>query len=241
MNSWWRWRCMQRMTLPSSTLRAANRVACHAACSPWCQDGPFSSDGRAPGSATSSTESTMAWAGGRRRARPHRAVWRPIGIVRKRRTRFARQMRCTELTLMPVALAIMAAQWVASAGGSLRRQGDHPLGHLRAERRDLAVSCRAATVVALLGESAMDRQVFDLPVRRMIPLVPVPSALCSTIRARQTCFWATLRSPTSASRRRRSAGLKMMLIPGRMSQTRTQRVRRESPSGFKCQILSTTQ
>ena len=27
MNSWWRWRCMQRpMTLPSSTLRAANRV-----------------------------------------------------------------------------------------------------------------------------------------------------------------------------------------------------------------------
>ena len=31
----------------------------------------------------------------------------------------------------------------------------------------------------------------------------------------------------------------MMLIPGRMSQTRTQRVRRESPSGFKCQILST--
>ena len=52
----------------------------------------------------------------------------------------------------------------------------------------------------------------------MIPLVPMPSALCSTIRARQTCFWATLRSPTSASRRRRSAGLKMMLIPGRMSQ-----------------------
>ena len=32
----------------------------------------------------------------------------------------------------------------------------------------------------------------------------------------------------------------MMLIPGRMSQTRTQRVRRESPSGFKCQILSTS-
>ena len=32
----------------------------------------------------------------------------------------------------------------------------------------------------------------------------------------------------------------MMLIPGRMSQTRTQRVRRESPSEFKCQILSTS-
>ena len=31
----------------------------------------------------------------------------------------------------------------------------------------------------------------------------------------------------------------MMLIPGRRSQTRTQRVRRESPSGCKCQILST--
>ena len=106
----------------------------------------------------------------------------------------------------------------------------------------MAVSCRAADRRSPLGAKRScqrQTQVFDLPVRRMIPLVPMPSALCSTIRARQTCFWATLRSPTSASRRRRSAGLKMMPIPGRMSQTRTQRVRRESPSGFKCQILST--
>ena len=106
----------------------------------------------------------------------------------------------------------------------------------------MAVSCRAADVVALLGEALLPAPDAGLRLAGPAhdPIGPMPSALCSTIRARQTCFWATLRSPTSASRRRRSAGLKMMLIPGRMSQTRTQRVRQESPSGFKCQILSTS-
>ena len=32
-------------------------------------------------------------------------------------------------------------------------------------------------------------QVFDLPVRRMISIVPQPAAVRSMIRARQTCFW----------------------------------------------------
>ena len=49
-------------------------------------------------------------------------------------------------------------------------------------------------------------QVLDLPVRRMISIVPTPSALNSTISARQTCFCGVFRSLTSAVRRRRSVG-----------------------------------
>ena len=48
----------------------------------------------------------------------------------------ARQMRCTEETLIPAALAMAAAvQCVASPGGSLGGQRDDPLDHLRPERR----------------------------------------------------------------------------------------------------------
>ena len=47
-------------------------------------------------------------------------------------------------------------------------------------------------------------QVFDLPVRRMISLVPTPSALNRTISARQTCLCGVLRSRASAFRRRSS-------------------------------------
>src|ERR1700674_1132938 len=63
-------------------------------------------------------------------------------------------------------------------------------------------------------------QVFDLPVRRMISLVPTPSALNRTISARQTCLCGVLRSRASAFRRRRSEGLRVMEIPVRMRQTR---------------------
>src|SRR5450759_4169391 len=82
-------------------------------------------------------------------------------------------------------------------------------------------------------------QVFDLPVRRMISLVLTPSALNSTISARQTCLCGVLRSRASTFRRRRSAGLRVMEIPVRMRQTRMHRVRWESPPGFKCQTQST--
>ena len=83
-------------------------------------------------------------------------------------------------------------------------------------------------------------QVFDLPVRRMISLVPISSALNRTISARQTCLCAVLRSRASAFRRRRSAGLRVMKIPVRMRQTRTHPGRWESPPGFKCQTRSTS-
>ena len=83
-------------------------------------------------------------------------------------------------------------------------------------------------------------QVFDLPVRRMISLVPIPSALNRTISARQTCLCGALRSRASTFRRRRSAGLRVMEIPVRMRQTRMRPVRWESPPGFKCQTRSTS-
>jgi hypothetical protein len=77
-------------------------------------------------------------------------------------------------------------------------------------------------------------QVFDLPVAAMMAFVPRPSAVRSTIRARQTCFCRVLPSATMASRRRRSAAVTEMEIPLRMPQTRTRRSERESRSGLFC-------
>ena len=51
-------------------------------------------------------------------------------------------------------------------------------------------------------------QVFDLPVRRMISLVPTPSALERMIAARQACFCEALRSLVIASRRPRTDRVK---------------------------------
>ena len=47
-------------------------------------------------------------------------------------------------------------------------------------------------------------QVFDLPVRHMIALVPTPSALERIIAARQACFCEALRSLVIASSRPRT-------------------------------------
>jgi hypothetical protein len=49
-------------------------------------------------------------------------------------------------------------------------------------------SCQRQTVTLLL------------PLRRMIALVPTPSAVSSTICARQTCFCGLLRSATIATK-----------------------------------------
>jgi hypothetical protein len=82
-------------------------------------------------------------------------------------------------------------------------------------------------------------QVLDLPISRMIAFVPTPSALSNMICARHTCFCGALRSLTRAHNRVMSAGVTEKEIPVRMPQTRTPRVRPESPSGFKCQTSST--
>jgi hypothetical protein len=79
-------------------------------------------------------------------------------------------------------------------------------------------------------------QVFDFCVRRMISTVPKPSADKSTISARQTYFCGALRLRMIAFRRRRSDGLSLIEIPGRMPKTRMRRNPWESPAGFTRQI-----
>ena len=78
-------------------------------------------------------------------------------------------------------------------------------------------------------------QVLEVPVRRMISLVPTPLALSSTICARQTWLLRGVAILKSAFNRRRSVVLRVMEIPVRMRQTRMHAIRWESPPGFKCQ------
>ena len=82
-------------------------------------------------------------------------------------------------------------------------------------------------------------QVFDLPVRRMISLVPTPSALERMIAARQACFCEALRSLVIASSRPRTDRVIVMEIPVRMRQTRTATETEESQSGLFCQTKTT--
>src|SRR5271156_3935553 len=58
-----------------------------------------------------------------------------------------------------------------------------------------------------------------LLVSRMIALVPTPSAVSKTIRARQTCFCGAFRSLTSARSRSRSAEETERVTPARIPQT----------------------
>jgi len=82
-------------------------------------------------------------------------------------------------------------------------------------------------------------QVFDLPVRRMISLVPTPSALERMIAARQACFCEALRSLVIASSRPRTDRVIVIEIPVRMHQTRTATETGESQSGLFCQAKTT--
>ena len=141
---------------------------------------------------------------------------------------------------MPAALAIMAAvQWVVSPGGSARVSAttrsatSGPSGGMREGR---VLSRRSPSKPSAAKRSCQRQtQVFDLPVRRMISIVPTPSAVKSTISARQTCFCGALRSPTSAIRRARSVGETVKDIPVRMRQTRMRAPERESQTGLLCQ------
>jgi hypothetical protein len=95
------------------------------------------------------------------------------------------------------------------------RQRDDALGRLDAQRLDA-------------------RGILDFPVRLMIAFVPTPSAVNSTISARQTCFCSALRSCTTALSRRISADETERNLPARIAQTRTSSPHRESHPGLKC-------
>jgi hypothetical protein len=110
----------------------------------------------------------------------------------------ARQMRCTEETLIPTILATAAdVQCFASCGGSVAVRAttlsitSWPSGAMR-EGRVLSRR-RPSTPSSAKRSCQRHTQVFDFYVRRMISTVPQPSADRSTISARQTCFCGALR------------------------------------------------
>jgi hypothetical protein len=149
----------------------------------------------------------------------------------KERTRWgcslcARQMRCTEETLIPVASASAAAvQWVAWCGGSVavsaitRSMIVCAKGGIRDGR---VLSRRSPSTPSVMNRSCQRQTLgFDLPLRRMISVVPRPSAVKRMIFARQTCFCGLFRSATTASRRTRSALLTSTVMSLRIPQTGT--------------------
>ena len=108
-------------------------------------------------------------------------------------------IRWTELTLSPAAFAIKApVQWVVSPGGSpsvsatTRPAASAPSGLMR-EGRVLSRSSPSKPS-SIKRSCQRQTQVLDFPVRLMIAFVPTPSAVNSTISARQTCFCGALRS-----------------------------------------------
>ena len=120
---------------------------------------------------------------------------------------WARQIRWTELTLMPIRRAIIAAVQCGRLEGRIGQgQRDDALDHFRRERRNARGPGLAAQQARdpFCGDALLpsQTQVFDLPVRRMISTGPTPATLSSTIWARQTCFCGVLRFPTTSSRRR---------------------------------------
>jgi hypothetical protein len=123
------------------------------------------------------------------------------------------------------------------------RQRDNALADSRRERRDARRARlsrnRPSTPSCMKRSCQRHRHVLLLPVRRMISLVPTPSQVSSTIRARHTCFWGLFLSAAIASRRARSATFTSTVIPVRMPQTRMPASRWESSSGLFRQIWTT--
>src|SRR5215212_8110682 len=128
----------------------------------------------------------------------------------------AAQIRCTLRWLIPAALAIIRPlQCVVSPGGPARVMCTTrsivagAKGGLRPGR--VASRSRPSTPASM--KRCCQRQMVGLalPVRRWISIVPIPSALSSTIRDRQTCFCGLFLEAMMASSRSR-AGLKPLAI-----------------------------
>lgn len=140
---------------------------------------------------------------------------------------------------MPLVRAIKSAvQWVVSVGGSAnvsattRSATSGPSPGTR-EGRVLSRK-RPSTPSSMKRCCQRQTQVLEVPVRRMISLVPTSSALRSTMTARQACFCEELRSLVIASSRRRSGRVSLIEIPVRMPDVRTRAHQRESLQGLLC-------
>ena len=144
---------------------------------------------------------------------------------------WARQIRCVALRLMPTTFAIARpVQCVTSPGGSInvRATTRSATSDAKAGTRDGRVlSRRRPSTPACMNRSCQRHTaVLALPVRRMISVVPQPSAVSRTICARHTCFCGLFRSDTTASRRARSAALTSTTTPVRIPQ-----IARPQPAG----------
>src|SRR6266436_829048 len=131
------------------------------------------------------------------------------------------QIRCTELTLIPTCLAIIGAvQWVTSPGGSVCVSATVRSCTVAGSRgiRDGRVLSRSSPSTPSTMQRSCQRQTVTLllPVRRMIVVVPMPSAVISTMRARHTCFCGRFRSAMIAVKRSRSPSPTWTVIPWRM-------------------------
>ncbi len=134
------------------------------------------------------------------------------------------QMRCTEVRLTPAALAIaLPVQRVISPGGSptvratIRSASSSASLGIR-DGRVLSHS-RPATPSSMNRLCQRQTAVLLTSAVRMTAAAPSPSAVPRTIRARQTCFWALLRSLMITCKRLRSVGLRWTMIPVRIRQT----------------------
>ena len=116
----------------------------------------------------------------------------------------ARHIRCTELTLIPAALAIAEpVQWLAVGGGpaSVVATTRSTTSGLSGGIRDGRVISRQSPAAPCSRNRSCQRRitVLALPVACMISAVPQPSAVRRMIFARQTCFCGLFRFATTAS------------------------------------------
>jgi hypothetical protein len=126
-------------------------------------------------------------------------------------------------------------------GGRITLAQRHdPLGDIcpkGATREGRVLSCNRPSKPSAMKRSCQRQtQVFDLPVCRMISLVPTPAADRRTIWARHTCFWGLLRFAATAFRWRRMAGVTVRDIPVRIQQIHMPRPNRNPPTGFNAKI-----
>jgi hypothetical protein len=130
----------------------------------------------------------------------------------------AAQIRCTLRWLTPAALAIVRpVQCVASPGGAarvistIRSTVAEAKGGLRPGR--VASFRRPSTPASMKRRCHRQIVGLPLPVQRRISIVPIPSALSSTMRARQTCFCGLFPDATTASSLSRSPGPRRISVP----------------------------
>ncbi len=119
--------------------------------------------------------------------------------------------------LIPVPAAIAdAVQWVAWCGGAWL-VNQPPDRWFRPQRRDAGgpglVAGETRDPSCMKRSCQRQTTVLPLPTARMIAMVPAPSPVSSTIRARQTCFCGLLRSRMIDCKQALSAGVTSMVIP----------------------------